>query len=245
MKILHWVLFFTGISTLPCLAQKSSLLDGRVRMYDNRVVPVEIENKRSTEKIKSDETGYFMIESKQGDTIRFVSKGLQTVNYVIGEDDLNSGRFNVIMTRQGQSLEEIVITRKDFGENFFEQDYTKKLTSLERQFNKDQTVFSAGPNYGLGITIDGLISLLSGKKKKQKRALLYEKLDIKRKAFLEEYPKELLIQDLSISPDYVDAFLYYLVAQPDFEKIKVERNEGYQLYLAQNYDDFLKFVGLN
>lgn len=245
MKISYWILFFGGVFSLPCLAQQSNLLDGRVRLYDNRIVPVKIENKRSKEKINSDETGYFMIESQPGDTIRFVSKGLQTVNYVIGEDDLNAGRFNVMMVRPGQSLEEIVITRKDFGENFFEQGYTKDMTLMERQFNKDRTVFTAGENLGLGISIDGLISLLSGKKEKQKRALLYEELDIKTQAFLEEYPKELLMQDLSISPDYVDAFLYYLVAQPDFDKIKVERNEGYQLYLAQQYDDFLKFVGLN
>lgn len=244
MKAAYWLMSLGTLFFIEAFAQKPQLLDGRVRLYDGKIAPVTIKNKRSGELTKADNRGYFMVDAAIGDTIHFSDKKLASVNYVIGAEDLKASRFNVEMTKKGQALEEIVIVRKDFGDDFFEGVPNKGMTPAERKYKKNNTVFSSTSNYGMGISIDALVNMISGQKKKDKQEIVYEKLDMKVQKFYEDYSREELLEDMKVPADRIDAFLYYLVAQPSFEKVKVERTEGFQLYLAQEYTDFLGFIGL-
>ena len=244
MKPVYWLMSLGTLLSIGTYAQEPKLLDGRVRLYDGNVVPVTIENKRSKEVTKADGRGYFIMDAAVGDTIRFSDKKLASVNYIIGKEDLNASRFNVLMTKRGQSLDEIIIVRKDFGDDFFEGVPNKNLTAAEKRYKKNNTVFSSTSNYGMGISLDALVNMISGQKKRDKQAILYEKLDIKVQQFLDDYTREELLEDFKIPEERLEAFLYYVVAQPSFEKIKVERTEGFKLYLAQEYIDFLGFMDL-
>lgn len=245
MKPTYWLLSLGTLFSVSIYAQKPELIDGRVRMYDGKIMPVNIKNKRSGELTKADSRGYFMVDAAIGDTIHFSDKKLASVNYVIGSEDLKASRFNVLMTKKGQALEEIVIVRKDFGDDFFEGVNNKGMTPAERKYKKNNTLFSSTSNYGMGISLDALVNMMSGQKKKDKQDILYEKLDMKVQKFYEDYTREELLEDMKVPEERIDAFLYYLVAQPSFDKIKVERTEGYQLYLAQEYTDFVGFLGLD
>ncbi|KUF44247.1 hypothetical protein HX017_07270 [Myroides marinus] len=245
MKPKYWLLGLGTLFSIGTFAQKPQLIDGRVRLYDGKVTPVTIKNKRSGELTKADNRGYFMVEAAIGDTIHFSDKKLASVNYIIGSEDLKASRFNVLMTKKGQALEEIVIVRKDFGDDFFEGVTNKGMTRAERKYKKNNTVFASTSNYGMGISIDALVNMISGQKKKDKQDIIYEKLDMKVQKFYEDYTREELLQDMKVPEDRIDAFLYYLVAQPSYDKIKVERTESFQLYLAQQYTDFVGFVGLD
>ncbi|MCC9044592.1 hypothetical protein LNQ81_18135 [Myroides sp. M-43] len=244
MKAAYWLMSLGALFSIEMYAQKPSLIDGRVRMYDGKVTPVTIKNKRSGELTKADNRGYFMVDAAIGDTIHFSDKKLASVNYVIGSEDLKANRFNVLMTKKGQALEEIVIVRKDFGDDFFEGVSNKGMTRAERKYKKNNTVFSSTSNYGMGISIDALVNMISGQKKRDKQDIIYEKLDMKVQKFYEDYTREELLEDMKVPAERIDAFLYYLVAQPSYDKIKVERTEGFQLYLAQQYVDFIGFIGL-
>lgn len=245
MKSAKGLVLLAGLIATTAFAQEQKLVDGRARLLDGRSVPVNIENRRSNEHVAVDQTGYYMILAKAGDTLRFTSKYSVTSDYIVEKEDLKKGRVNVVLAKPGQSLEEIVIIKKDFGPDFFGKTAENTLTPAEAKFKRDNTLTSATATGGLGISIDALFNLFSGQRKKDKQAIVYEKLNLIVEDFKEKYPPALLSQDLSIPGDRVEAFLYYLAAQPDFQKVSVERSEGYQLFLAQHYDAFLAFVGLD
>ncbi len=244
MKPAYWLMGVGCLFSLSAFAQEVKLIDGRARMYDGKIVSATIVNKKSNEVTKLDGRGYFMINSQVGDTIQFSNKKISPVDYVMTQEDFDLGRITVVLTKPGQTLEEVVILHKNFEDDLFEPGYGKKLTPAERRYKKNNTVFAATSNYGMGISLDAIGNLISGRKKKDKAAILYERLDIRIQEFVEEYPKDDLIADMKIPTERVDAFLYYVVAQPEYGKIKVERTEEYQLYLAKQYADFVGFLGL-
>lgn len=244
MKKISCLIVLGSLLSVASYGQNVKLLDGRVRTLENKVVGVAIENKASKEKTVADNSGYFMVNTKEGDTIRFQSKGYVVVNYVIGEDDLNQNRINIVLSKKGQSLEEIVITKKDLGNDYFDLGIKKEMSPAEKRYSANNTLTGATATGGLGISVDAFINLFSGQRKKDKQAVVLEKLEKKVADFEAIYPKEEIVADLGIPADRVDAFLYYLVVQPDFKIADVARTEDYQLVLARNYSEFLIFVGL-
>lgn len=241
-----YILFLLGsLFSVSVNAQNAKLLDGRIRTLDNNVVGVAIENLANKEKTGADTAGYFMIDTKVGDTIRFQSKGYVTVNYIIGQEDLDQNRLNIVLARKNQNLEEIIITRKDMGNDYFDLGLKKEMSPAEKMFSANNTLTSATETGGLGISIDAFVNLLSGKRKKDKAAVKYERLEKSVGEFEALYPKEDLVTDLSIPTERVDGFLYYLVVQPDYDLGKVARTPLYQMILAKQYSEFLIFIGSN
>lgn len=222
--------------------QKESLIDGRVRLYNGNIIPVTVENKRNKEMTKTDQTGYFLINAQEKDTIRFTSDYSATMLYVIDSQDLKIKRISASLVKPGQSLEEIVIVKTDFDSNEFNFGEIKKLTAAEKRYNADNQLFSATGNLGLGISIDAIINRFSGKRKRDKQLVEYERIQNNITSFYEQYPKELLVKNLAIPEEQVDAFVLFFVTQPGTNTVKVSQKEDYQLFLAQHYDDFLNFI---
>lgn len=122
-----WSILCIGLSSY---AQRPTLIDGRVRMYNGQIVPVKIENTNSKEQTQADQTGYFLIQTHLGDTLRFSSEYSATMLYVIDEGDLQTKRITPVLIKVGQNLEEIVIVKKEFGEG--EMDFGGKNSPLQR-----------------------------------------------------------------------------------------------------------------
>lgn len=226
---------------LSSYAQRATLIDGRVRLYNGQIIPVKIENTTTKEQTQADQTGYFLIQTQLGDTLRFTSDYSATMRYVIDEADLQAKRITPVLIKPGQNLEEIIIVKKEFGEG--EMDFGgKKMTAAEKRYNKNNRVFHATDELKMGISIDAIINRLSGKRKRDLKMLEYEKIDLAMNSFYKQYPREELMKDLGIPEYHVDAFVIYFVSQPETDKIKVDQSEGYQILLAQYYDEFLTFI---
>lgn len=242
MKASIWLAAIVGLSSISVVAQQRVAVDGRIRLYDGTTKQVTVENKQSKEQVESDPTGYYMIGAAIGDTLRFSGKYTATSDYIVSDSDLTQGRVNVVLSKPGQNIEEIVIIKKDFGPDFFDLGAREKLTNAEINFKANNTLTSSTPSGGLGLNIGAFVNLFSGKRKSDKAAIAYEKMQLQIDEFVQDYPKEDLIKDLHMNPDYVDAFLIYLVNQPDFSQVPVSRGEGYRLFLAGHYDGFIDFV---
>ncbi|MGG5507371.1 MULTISPECIES: hypothetical protein [unclassified Myroides] len=221
--------------------QRPTLIDGRVRLYNGQIIPVKIENKNTKEQTQADQTGYFLIQTSLGDTLRFTSEYSATMLYVIDEGDLQTKRITPVLIKPGQNLEEIVIVKKEFGQGEMEFG-GKKMTAAEKRYNRNNRIFSATNDLKMGISIEGIINRLNGRRKRDLKLLEYERIEMNMTSFYKQYPREELMKDLGIPEYHVDAFVIYFVSQPETEKIKVDQSEGYQILLAQYYDEFLTFM---
>ncbi|MBB1139714.1 hypothetical protein [Myroides sp. WP-1] len=226
---------------LSSYAQRPTLIDGRVRLYNGQIIPVKIENKNTKEQTQADQTGYFLIQTSLGDTLRFTSDYSATMLYVIDEGDLQTKRITPVLIKPGQNLEEIVIVKKEFGQGEMEFG-GKKMTPAEKRYNRNNRVFSATNDLKMGISIEGIINRLNGTRKRDLKLLEYERIETNMTSFYKQYPREELMKDLGIPEYHVDAFVIYFVTQPETDKIKVDQSEGYQILLAQYYDEFLTFI---
>lgn len=244
MRKRYTLILLGTLFSVSMYGQNVKMLDGRVRTLDNKVVGVMIENKNSKAKTVTDQSGYFMVDTQVGDTIKFQSKGYIILNYIIGQDDMDQNRLNIVLAKKEQSLEEIVITRKDMGNDYFDLGLVKELSPAEKRYSTNNTLTSATESGALGISIDAFVNLLSGKRKQDKQAVVLERLLKNVSDFEAVYPKEDLVSDLNIPVDTVDAFLYYLVSQPDYNVLEVAKTVEYQIFLAKQYSEFLTFIGL-
>ncbi|MHC5310419.1 hypothetical protein ACYSNM_10230 [Myroides sp. LJL116] len=242
MKQVNWLIAIMGLFTITSVAQQRSSIDGRIRLFDGTTTLVEVFNKQTKEKINSDVTGYYMINAAVGDTLRFSSAKSTVSHYVVGPEDLTQGRVNVVLVKKGQSLEEIVIIKKDFGPNFFDLTPQQKLSQAELNYKVNNTLTTAMPNGNVGINIGALINLFNGKRKADKQAIAYEKMELMINNLVDVYPREELVQELNMPEEFLEGFLVYLVNQPDFAQIPITHDPGYLLYLAGHYEGFLDFI---
>lgn len=245
MKKAAWVIPIVALTSFVSHAQQKGSIDGRIRLYDGTSSVVEVVNNQTNEKVNSDATGYYMISASQGDTLRFSSAKSAVSHYIVTDQDLTQGRVNIVLVRPGENLEEIIIVKKDLGPNFFDLQLQTPLTQAERNFKVNNTLTSATSTGGLGINIGALVNLFSGKRKADKQAIVYEKMQLLIDNLVDIYPKEDIANDLSI-PDYLlEGYLIYLVNQPDFHDVPITHDTGYLLYLSGHYQGFLDFIEEN
>lgn len=242
MKQVSWLVTIVGLFSISSVAQQRSPIDGRIRLFDGTTTLVEVVNKKTKEKVNSDVTGYYLINAAVGDTLRFSSAKSTVSHYVVGPDDLTQGRVNVVLTKQGQNLEEIVIIKKEFGPNFFDLTPQQKLSQAELNYKVNNTLTQAMPNGNVGINIGALINLFNGKRKAAKQAIAYEKMDLMINNLVDVYPREELVKELNMPQEFLEGYLVYLVNQPDFAEIPITHDTGYLLYLAGHYQGFLDFI---
>lgn len=242
MKLHNWLLGCGLLISGITMAQQSTLIDGRVRMLDGSIIPVVITNVSKHFNTTSDLTGYYNINASVGDTLRFNSSQSAVGIFIMTKEDIASARVNVVLSKPGQNLEEIVILTKEIGPEFFGLSDAAKLTDAQRQYRAHNTLTSATTQGNVGISLEAIGNLFNGKRKAGKQAIEMERLDLKVNDFLYVYPAGKLIENLSIDQDQVFNFLYYLVEQPSYDVTKVSMSPEYQLYLAQNYTEFLAYT---
>lgn len=228
MKFLRFLLLFFTVSSF---AQDVKLIDGRVRFADGIQRDVRVENKKSGAKVSTDSTGFFSINVEKGDLLVFRSENFPERSIVITG---NEGEyFGIILSEQ--ELDEIVIDKKLFVDNYFGD--IAKYTKAERKYRSSNTMFFGDGISGFGL--DPLVNLLNGKRKIQKRTMLYEKQEHLKELFLEIFTHTILQEEFGVSENHIDGFVYFLVVQPNYENMIVDLNPEFKLYVSEMYNQFL------
>ncbi len=230
------------LSFFMSYAQSPELIDGRVRGVNGEDVKVQIENGRSGKKVNSDSTGFFSIVVEEGDILNFSASGLEPKIYIINKTDLENGSISVYLSRPNESLEEIVISKKLFADGAFGEGI-KTYTPAQRKYRSASTsLFRITEGEPTKIGLDPIFNILNGKKKRLKKAMLYEAQELASDTFYEYYSKEDLISKFNIPEDHVMSFVYFVVLQEDYKQVNLERSTKYDLFLAVLYERYLSFL---
>ena len=73
----------------------------------------------------------------------------------------------------------------------------------------ERYLYTATSGSGI-IPIDAIVNMITGRTKMLKKAIAYEKLEIRKNKYLGIVSEERLISDYSIPKDYTDGFAYYV-----------------------------------
>lgn len=222
---------FLLLFTLNLFAQDVKLIDGRVRFVDGIQRSVRIENKKSGEKVNADSTGFFSINVEKGDVLVFRAEAFPERSIVISGNE--GAYFGIILSEQ--ELDEIVIDRKLFVDNYFGD--IAKYTQAERQYRSSNTMFFGDGIMGFGL--DPLVNLINGKRKAQKTTMRYEKQEYLKERFLEFFTATILQEEFDIDENHITGFVYFLVVQPSFEDMIIDLSPEFKLYVSEMYSQFL------
>lgn len=222
-----FLVFFTLLCSVV-FAQERILIDGRAKVYKSEPQVIYLKNINSGKQTQSDLTGYFSIFVQKGDVLSFWSSNIKMENVTVTDEIVKSKQLELLLLKNDQRLEEIVIDSKGkevdpLGLKM------KKYSQAERQYRAE----SYFPLSFTSLGLSPLINLFNGKRKMQRKMLDYEKDDINFQYFKKFYPKEYLVKRFHIPEEYTDAFSYFVIEQPGYDLMEWSNREEKDLELAQ------------
>ncbi len=202
---------------LPVMAQQRQTLLGKVMANEAALPGAFIINKQTGEEVKSGQDGGFTVAAKAGDKLVVYSTGTDVREFYINADTFVNMPYVLAVEVKAEQLDEVVIqkpavTSESLG---LVPEGQKTMTVAERRLHAAST----GP-------LDIILNLLSGKKAKLKRELATERKEAAMDNLNGLVNEEEFAARYGIAPEQVQAFLFYVIDQPEIVKAVNQSNEG-------------------
>lgn len=226
-------------------SQNDSIIKGKIAVVTNELQGINVININKNTGTVTDVNGSFSIKSSVNDTLMFSAINLEGKKIIIKKADFKEGVF-VKLNPAFQNLDEIVLTEYPninavalgiVSPNI------KRYTPAERALN------AAGDDFKWysplliplgGMSVDGLLNDISGRKSALKKNVILEKKDILRNKIMDMYERDYFLNNLHIPEIYIDGFLYYIVEDAAFsEAIKNKNNTLASFLLTDLSTQFL------
>lgn len=221
--------------------QEGKVIHGKVVSRSKHLEGVYVSNINTGEALITEKGGYFKIKAKENDTLVFSGALFIGYRYQLDEEDFKRDLILIPMETNElvTQLDEIVITKITSESLGLIPKGTRRYTPAERR------LYTAMTGSGL-ISVDAIVNWISGRTKMLKKALVYEKQEMRKDKLLNIVSENKLVHNYSIPQDYVVGFAYYLVGDDQMisllnssvsEKDKVESRIG---ELALDFIELIK-----
>lgn len=231
-KLLLLILFFP----ILVLAQNDSIIKGRIVSELKDLEGVHIINLTHIAAAVSDKEGYFSIKAKESDTLLFSAIFLEKKKHVLTKDEIKQKLVLIPITPSIESLKEVVMTEypniNAVSLGIIPKEI-KTYTKAERRLITAGVFKWYSPlliPLG-GMSVDGLINAISGRKKMLEKELIIERKEILQKSTLEYFDDEYIVKTLHIPEEYVEGFVYYVVEDTGFTSAMKAKNKTQATFL--------------
>jgi hypothetical protein len=227
-----FLLFF-----IPVLAfcQERKILSGRVVEPGGSagIGDVFVINKNSGAETKTDLFGNFSILARESDVLTVYSPKVEVRNFTINTAAFKENPYKIsVYYTENYQLKEVVIT-DTLSSSLGLPRATVVWTPAERKMHASD-----------GSSLEGLINLLSGRKKMLEKAVETEKLQMSQDKINDNYSEEQIAETYKIPVEKVKDFLFYAVEDKELAAALKANNlnlaEFYMTGLAQKYLEKIK-----
>jgi hypothetical protein len=240
------LLFF--ILTQFCFSQKSAI-KGKIISESTNLEGIHVINKTLNKGVVTTSGGYFTIQANEKDTLIFSAVYLEAVNHIVKKEDFSEDLLFIKIKALVSTLEEVTMTKY---KNITAEALgiipkgIKTFTPAERRLAAAGEFKWYSPlliPLG-GMSVDGLINAISGRKD-----MLKKNLEVERKEFFMEdvlltYGTTFFTIQLKIPEENLRGFLFYIAedkAFKEFYKVHTKSMVEFELAkLAQNYLALIK-----
>lgn len=236
--VLTFLLLIIGVGVV---AQDRVALHGKIVSRSKDLKGIYVSNMNTGDALLTEQGGYFSIQAQENDTLMFSGPLFIGYRYVL--DDIDFKRDIILIPLEpndlNRQLNEIVITHISSASLGIVPENVRRYTPAERR------LYTATSGSGI-IPVSAIVNWISGRTAMLKKALKYEKQEMRKDKFLNIMDEYVLIKDYSIPKDYVVGFAYFasdddlmssLLNSSIVEKEKVSSRTG---VLAL---DFLELLG--
>lgn len=228
MRYVYAVLFFWV--ALVGAAQERDLVQGKIVSRSKNLEGIYVSNVNTGEAVLTSKGGYFGIEAQLNDTLMF--SGALFLGYRRALDEVDFNREILLIPLEENELmnqlDEIIITKITSESLGIVPKGIKKYTPAERR------LYTATSGGGL-IPIDMIVNAISGRTKMLKKALQYEKQEMRKEKLLDYVSTDLLVDYFRIPEKYATGFIYYSVSDDEIitllsgktvNKVRLEQRMG-------------------
>jgi len=249
-KILLILLFIT----LPLMAQDRKTLTGRVVDAENTQAPIAgvfVINKQTGVETKTDGAGNFTASAKTGDVLAVYSNKNAVHDFIVTNQSFKDKPYLLAVKVTAYELDEVVVE----GEAVTTESLNlvdanqKQLTSGEKRLraaaNARPTTGLTGTG-GVGVPTDGLMNMVSGRKKMLKRALATEQKEAAIAKVNSLYSTKDIVDFYKIPEDYVQGFIYYAVEYAELtDALKANNKDNISAAMNELALDYLTVIKKN
>ncbi|EHQ42225.1 hypothetical protein [Myroides odoratus] len=200
--VLTFLLLIVGVSVW---AQNRVPLQGKIVSRSKDLKGIYVSNINTGDALVTEPGGYFSIQAQEKDTLMFSGPLFIGYRYVL--DDIDFKRDIVLIPLEpndlNRQLNEIVITHISSSSLGLVPEGARRYTPAERR------LYTATSGSGI-IPVSAIVNWISGRTAMLKKALKYEKQEMRKDKFLNVMDEYVLIKDYSIPKDYVVGFAYYV-----------------------------------
>lgn len=171
----------------------------------------------------SGSNGEFSIPAKVDDMLVLTAINFEYKRKIIDEDDLKKEIIIIQMTPKVNQLDEVIIKEQEITAEKLGvvPKNQKALTQAERKLYAAKT----GP-------VDLLANLISGRTKQLKKELAVSKKELLLQKMEFLYDDKYYVETLKIQPDYIKAFQYYIIEDPQFVEALKAKNKTLTMFFA-------------
>ncbi|SFJ85934.1 hypothetical protein SAMN04487893_11942 [Myroides guanonis] len=228
MRYIYLILVF--LITLAGVAQERDLVQGKIVSRSRNLEGIYVSNVNTGEAVLTSKGGYFDIEAQMNDTLMF--SGALFIGYRRALDDIDFKREILLIPLEENDLmnqlDEIIITKITSESLGLVPKGIKKYTPAERR------LYTATSGGGL-IPIDMIVNAITGRTKMLKKALQYEKQEMRKEKLSDYFSVEYIVNNFNIPEKYGIGFMYYSVSDEEVisllggknvNKVKLEERLG-------------------
>ncbi len=224
---------------------------GIVKVEEASAEGIHVTNLVSEKSTVTNEKGEFWLEVKEDDLLVFSAVHLNYWRKSISEDDIKSGKIDVVMTAKVSELEEVVVTEypKINAQDLGIIDYKPKVyTPAERRLRTAEKFKWYSPlliPLG-GMSVDGLINQISGRTNQLKKEVQIEVKEKRLEKLMYLYKEEYFNQTLKVPSEYVGGFQYYVIHDEEaMGYMKAGQKTALEFRMAALATEFLNFLETN
>ncbi len=224
------LLLFFIFFPLVVLSQNDSIVNGKIVSESSLLEGIHVINLSKHNGVVTDARGYFQIKAKVSDTLQFSAVNLKATRYVLKQTDFSNDLLLVKMESLITELEEVaIINYKNINAVSLGivSANQKKYTPAERKLAAAEEFKWYSPlliPFG-GMSVDGLINSINGKRAMLKKELMVERKEMLQAKASDYFERKYFIETLKIPDEYVDGFLYYIVENERFINAMKDKNK--------------------
>jgi len=221
-----YLLFFCCGNAI-CQSRSEQLLHCKVVSDSASVEGINVINLVTEQTTVTDNNGEFRILAQLDDLLVLTAVNFEYKRKIIEEDDVKKSVIIIKMVPKITQLDEVIIneypniTAESLG---IIPKGQKTYTQAERKLHAAQS----GP-------VDILANLISGRTKNLKKELAVSRKELLLQKMEFLYDDKYYIETLQIAPDYIRAFQYFLVEEPEFVAALKAKNKTMTMFLASKF----------
>ncbi|MDR2222197.1 MAG: hypothetical protein LBE34_05590 [Flavobacteriaceae bacterium] len=201
-SILTFLLLFV---VFGAYSQNRKVVSGKVVSRSKKLEEIYVSNLSTGDATMTLKGGYFHIKAQPQDTLMFSGAYFIGYRHVLDDVDMQRDLFLIPLepNEMTTQLDEIIIRKFSAIDMGLIPRNTRMYTPMEKQ------LYTATSGGGI-IPVSAIINLISGRTAMLKKALKYEKQEMRKDAYLSLISENRLFSDFGIPSDYAVGFAYYV-----------------------------------